>query len=148
MWVKYTDNTEEMQEVKYRDSLDGDSDEAIRNREQIRKQTLWCNENNMPYTIRTEVDIHIGHYTVLNASFIASRVRRYTVPKDIQAYVDILKGYMQAYQKTDISTLIDSGILPIESELNFLCYAHYIGIIEIDIHHRPIDNKSEVYLYG
>ena len=148
MWVKYTDNTEEMQEVKYRDSLDGNSDEAIRNREQIRKQTLWCNENNVPYTIRTEVDIHIGHYTVLNASFIASRVRRYTVPKDIQTYVDILKGYMQAYQKTDISTLIDSGILPIGSELNFLCYAHYIGIIEIDIHHRPIDNKSEVYLYG
>lgn len=148
MWVKYSDDTEEMQEVKYSNSLEGDSEEAIRNREQIRKQLLWCKENSMPHSIRTEIDIHVGQYTISNASFIASRVRRYTLPKDIQGYINTLNGYMQAYNKTDINTLINSGILPLGNELSFICYAHYLGIIEIDIHHRPIDNKTEVYLYG
>lgn len=148
MWVKYSDDTEEMQEVKYSASLEGDSEEAIRNREQIRKQLLWCNENNIPHIVRTEFDIHIGQYTISNASFIASRVRRYAFSKNIQEYVHMLRGYMQAYIKTDINTLINAGILPLGNELNFLCYAHYIGVIELDIHNRPIDNKSEVFLYG
>lgn len=148
MWVKYSDDTEEMQEVKYSASLKGDSAEAIKNREQIRRQQLWCNENNIPHTIRSELEIHAGQYTIFNASFIASRVRRYEFSTNIQEYVSTLKGFMQAYTKTNISTLINSGILPLGNELNFLCYAHYKGVIELDIHTKPIDNKSEVFTYG
>lgn len=54
MWVLYRDGREEFQEVKYTSELTGDSAEAIRSQEQIRREHLWCTENNIDLVIRTE----------------------------------------------------------------------------------------------
>lgn len=147
-WVKYTDGTDEFQEIKYEEELNGDTKSSIRSKEQIRKQKLWCENNNIKYSVRTEKNIHQGEYTVENCAFMASRVRRYSIPDDIDLYKNILIGYLDACKNTDIFTLINSGRLPIGDELKFLCYMHYTGVINIEIDTRPLDYKSEVALCG
>ena len=54
MWVLYQDGREEMQEVKYTSMLTGNEGEALRAQEQIRREQLWCKENNIDFVIRTE----------------------------------------------------------------------------------------------
>ncbi len=148
VWVKYIDDTEEMQEVKYSDSLEGTTEESIRTKEQIRKQKVWCEENNIQHAIRTEKDIHVGECTIENHAFMASRIRRYSPPINVDSYINFLIGYLKACKAADIKSLINSGMLPLGNELNFLCYMHYMGVIKIMIDDRPIDYKSEVTLYG
>lgn len=147
-WVRYKDGHEEMQEVKYLDSLSTDSIDGNRSQEQIRKQQLWCDENNIQHTVRTEIDIHHTEFTIENLSYMASRIRRYQPPKDIESYKKLLSGYLEACKITDIRSILLSGILPFDDEKNFLFYMHYIGHITLSVHGRPIDNRTEVTLYG
>lgn len=147
-WVKYRDGHEEIQEVKYSESLLSDSKDGIRAREQIRKQKAWCEENNILHTVRTELEIHTGEFTIENLSYIASRIRRYLPPNDNESYEKLLVGYLGACKKTDIKTIIESGMLPVGDELSFLCYMHYTGQIDLMIDGRPLDYRTEVSLHG
>jgi len=147
-WLKYIDGSEEVQEVKSIESLKEDSKDYDRTKAQISKQKLWCEENSIRYTVRTEKEIYVGEYTVENCAFMASRVRRYAPPEDIKQYRSVLIGYLDACKKADIQKLIESGRLPLGNEMSFLCYMHFEGVIQINIDHRPLDNKTEVSLFG
>lgn len=147
-WIKYDDGNEEIQEVKSVESLTEGSNDYIRTREQIRKQKLWCEQNNIAYTIRSDKEIYVGEYTIENYAYMASRVRRYIIPEDIKSYRSVLIGYLDACKKVDICMLIESGRLPLGNEINFLCYMHFEGVVCMSIDDRPLDNRTEVFLFG
>ena len=147
-WLKYADGSEEIQEVKSVESLKEDSKDYIRTKAQIHKQKLWCDENNIPYTIRSEKEIYAGEYLVENCAYMASKVRRYRLPEDIGSYKNILIGYLDACKKPDICMLMESGRLPLGNEMSFLCYMHFEGIICMDIVDKPLDNRTGVTLFG
>lgn len=147
-WIKYDDGSEEIQEVKSIESLTEGSKDYNRTKEQIRKQKLWCEENNITYAIRSEKEIYVGEYTIDNCAFMVSRVRRYTLPEDNKSYRNVLIGYLGACKKADIRSLIESGRLPLGNEMNFLCYMHFEGVIHMKINDRPLDNRTEVTLFG
>ena len=125
-WIKYADGSEEIQEVKSVESLKEGSKDYIRTKAQIHKQKLWCKENNIRYTVRSEQEIYAGNFLIENCAYMASRVRRYTLPEDKEPYKNLLIGYLEASKKADICALIETGRLPLGNELNFLCYMHFI----------------------
>jgi len=147
-WLKYADGSEEIQEVKSEESLKESSKDYIRTNVQIHKQRLWCEENSIPYTVRSENEIYAGEYLVENCAVMASKVRRYKPPDEVRAYENLLIGYLEASKKTDVRMLVESGRLPLGNELNFLCHMHYIGTICMDIANSPLDNRTEVALFG
>ena len=53
VYVYYVDGREEMQEIKYFDELHSDNKKGERDRLQIKRQELWCTQNNIGYSIRT-----------------------------------------------------------------------------------------------
>lgn len=69
-------------QIKYSKELSGDDKAALRTQEQIRRQKLWCKENNIDYVIRTEKKIHSGEFTIINFNIMAANVRRYTILKN------------------------------------------------------------------
>jgi len=115
---------------------------------QIKKQKLWCEENHIAYTVRSEREIYAGEYFIENCSYMASKVRRYVLPKDIGSYRDVLIGYLEACGKAEIGKLIETGRLPLGNEINFLCYMHFVGVIRMGIMDLPLDNRTEVALIG
>jgi len=147
-WIKYTDGSEEIQEVKSVESLKEDSEDYIRTKAQMRKQKQWCEENRIRYTVRSEQEIYAGEYLIENCAYMASKVRRYALPEDIGSYKNLLIGYLEACKKADICTLMETGRLPLGNELSFLCYMHFEGVIRMEIGNRPLDNRTEVALFG
>jgi len=147
-WIKYTDGSEEIQEVKSVESLKADSKDYIRTKAQMHKQKLWCEENLIRYTVRSEQEIYAGEYLIENCAYMASKVRRYALPEDIGSYKNLLIGYLEACKKADICTLMETGRLPLGNELSFLCYMHFEGVIRMEIGNRPLDNRTEVALFG
>ena len=147
-WLKYADGSEEIQEVKSLESLREDSKDYIRTKAQMRKQKQWCEENGLPYAVRSENEIYVGEFIIENCAYMASRVRRYAEPKDMGSYRDLLVGYLEACKKAEIGELMETGRLPLGNEMSFLCYMHYEGTIRMDIVGRPVDNRTEVALFG
>jgi len=147
-WLKYADGSEEIQEIKSVESLKEDSKDSIRTKAQMQKQKLWCEENGITYTVRSEKEIYADEYLIENCAYMASKVRRYAVPEDIGSYKNILIGYLEACKKVEIHKLMETGRLPLGNEINFLCYMHFTGTIRIDIGNRPLDNRTEVALFG
>lgn len=147
-WIKYNDGSEQIQEVKSIESLTEGSKDYIRTKSQIHKQKLWCEENNIAYTVRSEKEIYTGEYTIDNYAYMAARVRRYTLPEDAKSYRNVLIGYLEACKKTDIRILIESGRLPLGNEMNFLCCMQFEGVIHMNINDRPLDYRTEVTLFG
>jgi len=147
-WIKYADGSEEIQEVKSVESFNKDSKDYLRANAQTRKQKLWCKEHGIAYTVRSEKEIYAGEYTIENCSYMASRVRRYAPPENMESYKNVLIGYLESCKKADVRTLMESGRLPLGNEINFLCYMHFKGVARLDIDNRPLDNRTEVVLFG
>lgn len=148
IWLKYSDGNEAIQEVKSAESMKEGSKDYLRTKAQIHKQQLWCEENGIDYAVRSEKDIYAGEYLVDNCSYMASKVRRYKPPEDIGSYKQVLIGYLEAYKKSDIRMLMESGRLPLGSEMGFLCFMHFEGTIRMNISNRPLDIRTEVTLFG
>lgn len=146
MWVKYKDGTEEFQEVKYTKELNGDDEKSIRSQEQIRKEEQWCIDNNVNFVIRTEKTIPEGRFFLNNAHTMCARLRRYT-PTEDKYYNPRIIDVLTQRKRITIAELIDNNLLPINNEINHLCYMYEKGMIHMDIANRPLDYKTEVYLW-
>ena len=147
-WVKYADGSEEIQEVKSIESFKEESQDYIRTKAQMHKQKQWCVEKGVTYTVRSEKEIYASEYIIENYAYMASKIRRYELPEDIGSYRNLLIGYLKTCGKADMRTLIETGRLPLGNEINFLCYMYYIGTVRMDIDNRPLDNRTEVVLFG
>ena len=148
VWLKYADGSEEIQEVKSVESLKEGAEDYNRTKAQIQKQKLWCEENSIAYTVRSEKEIYAGENLIENYAYMATRVRRYTLPEDAQRYTNLLIGYLDARKRTDVEKLIETGRLPMGQEMDFLCYMHFSGIINMEISDRPLGKRTEVTLFG
>lgn len=147
MWVKYKDGSEEFQEVKYYAEVTGTSDTSIRSQEQIKREKAWCKENNIKFVIRTEKEISKGRFFLDNANIISSRLRRY-IPSDDLYYNNRIIKALTDYNKLTIEELIKNELLPINNELNYICYLYEKGVITMNINNKPLDNRMEVTLWG
>ena len=105
MWVRYTNGREELQEVKYEKELSGDSLEAIRSQEQIRREESWCMDNKLNFVVRTEKDIIKGRFYIKNLNIIASKIRRY-VPLEGEYYNPRILDVLMKNQVLTINELI------------------------------------------
>ena len=146
MWVLYRDGREEFQEVKYTSERTGDSAEAIRSQEQIRRERLWCTENNIDLVIRTEKNISQGRFFLNNANTIAARLRRYT-PTEDEFYNPKVMNVLEKYKKISVKDLINNGLLPIHSEIDHLCYMYEKGLIDLNINNQPLGDRTEVTIW-
>lgn len=146
MWVRYRNGKEEFQEVKYSSELTGDSPESIRSKEQIRREEQWCKENGVDFVIRTEKTISQGRFFLNNANIIAARIRRYT-PHEDKYYNPRIIAVLQKYEKISIEDLINNGLLPLNSEIDHLCYMYEKGLIDMNISSQPLGGKTEVSLW-
>ena len=136
---------EELQEVKYSSELVGETKQAVRSQEQIRREETWCKENSIEFVIRTEKDIIEGRFFLNNLSIIASRVRRY-IPTEDMYYNPSIIEILSKNGSLTIGELISNKLLPIGNELNHICYLYSAGIITMNIAERPLDNKMGVSL--
>lgn len=146
MWVKYKDGHEELQEVKYDAELSGNDEKCIRSQEQIRRQEQWCTQNNIDFVIRTDKNIPQGRFFLNNANIMCARLRRY-IPTEDKYYNPRIISALQKDKIVTIENLIDKDLLPINNEINHLCYMYERGIIYMNIENRPLDYKTEVSLW-
>lgn len=145
MWVKYTNGTEEFQEVKYSKELLGPDSASLRSQEQIRREKRWCADNGINFSLRTEKEICTGRFTMKNLSIMAARNRRY-IPRDSNYYNAIILDLLKEHKCITVGRLIENEALPINYELEHLCYMFYQGFITMNIQDRPFDLKTEVSL--
>lgn len=146
MWVRYRDGREELQEVKYEAELYGSDEKSIRSQEQIRREQKWCIDNNIDFVIRTDKNILQGRYYVNNANIICARNRRY-VPTEDEYYNHKIIETLSKYGTVTIAELRDNNLLPINNEINHICYMYEKGLISLNIADRPLDIKTEVKLW-
>lgn len=146
MWVLYRNGRDELQEVKYTSELIGNSPEAIRSQEQIRREELWCNDNNIDFIVRTEKTIPQGRFFLNNANTIAARLRRY-VPTEDQFYNPKIIDLLKKYERVTVEELITNELLPLKSEMDHICYMYERGLINMDIANQPLGKKTEVSLW-
>ena len=146
MWVLYRDGREELQEVKYSSELSGNSPEALRSQEQIRREGLWCRENNIDFVVRTDKTISKGRYFLNNANTIAAHLRRY-IPTEDAYYNPRIINALRQYGTLTLSELIYNDLLPIDFEISHLCYMYEKGLIDMNIGNQPLGNKTEVSLW-
>lgn len=144
MWVKYRDGREELQEVKYAKELSGHSESARRTQEQIRREEAWCNDNKIPFVIRTEEDFSHGRFYLANAHTIAARLRSYTASEDKFYTPRIINALSQT--PLTIDKLFSLKLLPIDNEIEHICYLYEQGIVEFNINSQPLGLKTEVSL--
>lgn len=144
MWVRYTDKTEEFQEVKYASELEGKDDTSLRSQEQIQREKIWCANNHIGFKIRTEKEISLGRCYVMNLELLAAKNRIYQ-PIGNDYYTEMLKKVLEDEKKT-VKDLMERDILPQGRQWEHLSYLYYIGLLSMDIEHRPISYKTEVYL--
>ena len=146
MWVLYEDGSEELQEVKYTSELTGDTPEALRSQEQIRREELWCKDNNIDFVVRTEKTIPQGRFFLNNANTIAARLRRY-IPTEDKFYNPRIIKTLEEYGKLTIDELISNNLLPLNAEIDHLCYMYEQGIVNMNINNQPLGYKTEVSLW-
>ena len=146
MWVLYRNGKDELQEVKYPSELTGSSSEAIRSQEQIRREELWCNDNNIDFIVRTEKTIPQGRFFLNNANIIAARLRRYISTED-KFYNPRIIELLKKYERVTIEDLITNRLLPFNSEMDHICYMYEKGLINMDIGNQPLGRKMEVFLW-
>ena len=146
MWVKYRNGREELQEVKYDAELNGNDAKSIRAQEQIRREEQWCILNNIDFVIRTDKNIPQGRFFLSNANVICSRLRRY-IPTEDRYYNPRIINALQRDKVITIENLMDKDLLPVNNEINHLCYMYEKGLIHMNIESRPLDYKTEVSLW-
>lgn len=146
MWVKYRDGREELQEVKYSAELDGTDEKSIRSQEQIRKEKQWCISNNLDFVIRTEKTIPKGRFFLNNANIMSAHLRRY-IPTEDKYYNPRIINALEKNNTLTIAELITNELLPLNNEISHLCYMYEKGLINMNIESRPLDNKTEVFLW-
>ena len=54
---------------------------------------------------------------------------------------------LQKYEKISIEDLINNGLLPLNSEIDHLCYMYEKGLIDMNISSQPLGGKTEVSLW-
>ena len=146
-YVYYVDGREEMQEIKYFDELHSDNKKGERDRLQIKRQELWCTQNNIGYSIRTEQIIMPGEYTIRNLEWLAAKARRYCYSNDIAR--KIIRTYLEENGGMTIGQLYTSGNLTKENGLNLLADMFYRGEISFsNFDSEQISNKTEVLHNG
>ena len=142
-YVVYIDGSEEMQEIKYLSELQADNKKGERDREQISRQKLWCTQNNIAYTVRTDSIIMPGSFTIRNLEWLAAKARRYSKTNDVVRKV--LISYLKENGKLTIGQLYASGNLTYKNGLDLLADIYYRGEIFINkIDSEQISNKTEV----
>ena len=144
MHVKYKDGREEFQEIKYKSELSGEDDASIRSQEQIRREQQWCEMNHITFVIRTEEDIIKGRFHMQNLNVIAARLRRY-IPTESAYYNGLIKKTLKKNCLT-IQDMIEHKLLPIQHELDHICYLYSEGIIQMDVENQPLDNRMEIQI--
>lgn len=146
MWVLYRDGREEMQEVKYAAELEGDDESAIRSQEQIRREEAWCKSNGIDFIVRTDKTIPKGRFYLKNLNIMSAHLRRY-IPTESAYYNPRIIDALSKHKVLTYAELMDNDLLPINNELNHLCYMYEKGLIHMNIENRPLDYKTEVSLW-
>lgn len=148
VWVIYWDGREEFQKVKYDSEVNNPNPDS-RVRKQLALQKKWCMYNNHNYVVRTDKDLYLGQYYMMNLEYMASKVRRYNIPADVQASKEreLLKILNEKYLK--IEDVCASGLIPAGMEAEFLSMMYYKGLVSFsNIEDRIINAKTEVYTYA
>lgn len=145
MWVKYRNGNEEMQEVKYQSELEKDDEKSLRSQEQIRRETAWCKDNGIDFVVRTDKNISKGKFFLNNINVMASRLRRYVSTED-RYYNPRILDVLNNQNVITVEELIARELLPLNNELNHLCYMYEQGLIKMNIEDRPLDFRTEVTL--
>lgn len=144
LWVKYKDGTEEFQEVKYSSELVGEDAASLRSQEQIRREKIWCKNNQIGFKVRTEKEISLGRCYVMNLELLAAKNRIYQ-PIGNEYYTEILRKTLEDGKKT-VEELIKMEILPQGKHWEHLSYLYYIGFVSMNIENHPLSNRTEVLL--
>ena len=148
VWVLYKNGREEFQEVKYSFEVNN-PDSQTRTVKQIQLQKQWCMYNNQNYVIRTDEDLYLGQYYMMNLRYMASKIRRCNIPSGIQTAKEreIIKLLNQRYMNVD--DVCSCGVFPKGMESDFLSMMYYKGLICFsNIENEIINGKTEVYLDG
>ena len=148
VWVFYRDGREEYQEVKYNSEINNHNPDS-RDNKQIKLQKKWCDYNNQNYVVRTEKELHRGQYYMMNLEYMASKVRRYSIPIEIQVKKEheLIKMIKDNY--LTVGDISSSGFLPLGREPEFLSMMYYKGLICFsNMEDTIINTKTEVYLNG
>lgn len=145
MWVKYRNGNEEMQEVKYQSELEKDDEKSLRSQEQIRREAAWCKDNGIDFVVRTDKNISKGKFFLNNINVMASRLRRYISTED-KYYNPRILNAINNQNVITVEELIARELLPLNNELNHLCYMYEQGLIKMNIEDRPLDFRTEVTL--
>lgn len=144
-WVEYWDGTSEFQEVKYSRELSGDDPVSLRSIEQIRREEAWCEENNIKFVIRTEKELEKGPFYIQNLNAIVARFRRY-IPSESEFYNPRIINALDLNGPLFIEDLVKNKLLPINNEMNHICYLYCKGIIDMNIQDKLLDYKAKVIL--
>lgn len=144
-WVKYANGDNEFQEIKYSKELSGIDENSHRSQLQIKHQKKWCADNNQQHRVITEKEIFQGEYYIQNLKILQHKSSRYQCV-DKAIYKKLLEDFLSQISTCSIEKIIDSKILPLSKEREFLALAYANGWIEININNRPLDYSSEVKL--
>ena len=149
MWVLYRNGNEEFQEIKYLEQLKNPlSKDYQRCTDQVAFQKKWCKVNNMNYVIRSEDSIELGEFHIENMLHLSSRIKSYDSIYAKSFYNHLTK--LVGSSETTLENLYYTLDCPIyfDEFLSIMCFAHYDGIIVLNLLNKTLGPKTEVKLYG
>lgn len=147
VWVAYTDDSEEFQEVKYFEELESDTKKGERDRIQVAVQKTWCLQNEFQYTLRTDKEIELGEFYIRNLNLLAAKARRFHISSENAD--NVIRNYLAELNRTTIGYLVSSGRFEQNRTLDYLANLYYRGIITfLNIENECISNKTEVVFNG
>lgn len=147
VWVKYTDGSEEFQEIKYSEELEGKDAASGRSYRQIAIQKAWCEQNGKKYVVRTDKEILLGTHYMRNLQYLYFKVLRLE-GVDSVAEKYIIK-FITDNDSVTIGQLINSGIISKNIGIVILANLYCKGEICFnDISNNPFTYSTEVYVNG
>jgi hypothetical protein len=149
MWVLYRNGNEEFQEIKYLEQLTNPANkEYQRCTDQVAFQKKWCKSNNMNYVIRNEDTIELSEFYIENMLHLSSRINSYD-PIYAKSFYNQLTKLFGA-NETTLENLYYTLGSPIyfDEFLSIMCFAHYDGIVVLNLLNKTLGLNTEVKLYG
>lgn len=147
IWVKYTDGSEEFQEIKLAEELENKNAVSGRSYKQIAVQKSWCEQNGKNYVIRTDKDILIGTHYIRNILYLYPKVLRIE-GTDINAEKHILK-FIKDRGTAAVGQLINNGLISAQNGISTLANLYYKGkVVFGNIIDEPFTFATEVYING
>ncbi len=143
MWIKQSDGTEFLVEIKYTNELDFNNPKNSKAIKKVKAYKQWCKLNNFKYLLRTEYTIRKNPIYLQNMKTILYSLKSYPQPttSERDKLIDLIAN--QKMKISEIDSLLD---LPSDRIRAMIYWLYYQGFVSANFEKQLINNQTEVWI--